>query len=131
MSYNWGPHFIVPSEMIHAFSGTVLLRESFDNELLEKELGELGCSGVPYSATNPWYFCKKGQETWTKIGESTDRERNFAVEWDTTKVKNGEYEILGLMHVTLRENGNEFVVCKKNNAKVQVKNKPGHIKAVY
>jgi hypothetical protein len=122
MSYNWGPHFIVPSDTLHAFSGTVVLRESFDNELLEKELEELGYSGIPYSATNPWYFRKRGQETWIKIGESTDRKNNFPVQWDTTKVKNGEYEIFGLMHVTLRENGNEFVICRQNSAKVQVTN---------
>ena len=37
-------------------------------------------------------------------------------------MKNGEYQILGLMHVTLRENGNEFVICRQNSAKVQVDN---------
>ncbi len=122
MSCNWGPHFIVPSDTLHSFSGSVVLRESFDNELLEKELEVLGYSGVPYSAANPWYFRKMGQETWIKIGESTERVNDFSVQWDTTKVKNGEYQILGLMHVTLRENGNEFVICRQNSVKVQVAN---------
>lgn len=122
MSYNWGPHFIVPSNSLNSFSGNVVLRESFDNELLEKELKELGYSGVPYSAANPWYFRKRGQKTWIKIGESTDRENNFSVKWDTTKVKNGEYQILGLMHVTLRAGGNEFVIFRQSSVKVQVIN---------
>ena len=122
MSNNWGPHFIVPSDTLNSFSGTVVLRESFDNELLEKELEELGYSGAPYKAANPWYFRKRDQETWIKIGESTDRENNFAVQWDTSKLKNGEYQILGSMHVTLRENGNEFVICRQNSSIVKVEN---------
>ena len=42
MSYNWGPKFIVPSEALGDDSGDVLLREEFDEDLLQKELGELG-----------------------------------------------------------------------------------------
>ena len=41
MSVNWGPHFIVPSETLRAFSGKVLLRENFDEELLKKILVEV------------------------------------------------------------------------------------------
>lgn len=73
MSYNWGPFFIVPSERIDTLSGKIVLREKFDEELLKKELGELGFSGVPFKSTNPWYFRKKNKETWIKIGESNDR----------------------------------------------------------
>ena len=122
MSYSWGPHFIVPSATLRAFSGKVLLMENFDEELLKKELEELGCSGAPFKATNPWYYRKRGSDTWIKIGESADRQSDFSVQWDTTAIKNGEYQILGLMHVTLREGGDEFVICRQNSAKVQVTN---------
>lgn len=38
MSYDWGPHFIVPSERLSSFSGVVRLREGLDEDLLYKEL---------------------------------------------------------------------------------------------
>jgi hypothetical protein len=38
MSYNWGPRYIVPSEVLRTYSGSVLLREELDEELLHKEL---------------------------------------------------------------------------------------------
>ena len=38
MSYEWGPHFIVPSEVLKSYSGNVLLREELDEDLLNKEL---------------------------------------------------------------------------------------------
>jgi hypothetical protein len=60
MSYNWGPYFIVPSETLKTFSGRFLLREKFDEELLNKELEDLGFSGAQIKATNPWYYRKKG-----------------------------------------------------------------------
>ena len=41
MSYNWGPHYIVPSEVIEKYSGAVQLRENLDENLLRKELEEL------------------------------------------------------------------------------------------
>ena len=47
MAFNWGPHFIVPSENLRAFSGKVLLRETFDEDLLKKELHDPGYGGVP------------------------------------------------------------------------------------
>jgi len=37
-------------------------------------------------------------------------------------MKNGEYHILGLMHVTVREKGGEFVIFRQNIAKVKVAN---------
>jgi hypothetical protein len=45
MSYNWGPHYIVPTEVIKTYSGSVLLREEYDEDLLYKELEELGLTG--------------------------------------------------------------------------------------
>jgi len=122
MSLNWGPHFIVPSETLRAFSGRVLLRETFDEDLLRKELLELGLSGYPLKATNPWYCRKKGTETWVKIGESSDQEQSFAVPWDTTILENGEYQVLGLMHVLVKTEGEEYIVARQNIVDVVVEN---------
>ena len=122
MSYNWGPFFIVPSEKTSMFSRRIVLREKFDEELLKKELAELGYSGVPFKATNPWYYHKKGAETWIKIGESDDRENWFSVPWDTTTVENGGYQILGQMHVLVKEKDKELVIFRQNIADVTIEN---------
>jgi len=122
MSINWGPHFIVPSETLRALSGRVLLRESFDDELLRKELEALGYSGAPFRATNPWYYRKKGSETWIKIGESADRDTNFSVPWDTTALENGEYQVLGLMHVFVKKGDTELAVARQNIVDVTIQN---------
>ena len=122
MSLNWGPHFIVPSETLRAFSGRVLLRESFDEELLKTELQGLGLAGYPLQATNPWYCRKKGTETWIKIGESSDQEQSFSVSWDTKTLENGEYQILGLMHVSVKTEDEEVIVARQNIVDVVVEN---------
>jgi len=122
MSINWGPHYIVPSETIRSFSGRVLLRENFDEELLKKELEQLGYSGVPFRATNPWYYRRKDTETWIKIGESSDQKSDFSVPWDTGELKNGEYQILGLMHVFVKKGEEEFIIARQNIMDVIVKN---------
>jgi hypothetical protein len=122
MSINWGPHFIVPSKNLVNLSGKVVLRESYDEDLLTKELTEIGFSGVPYRATNPWYYRKQKTETWIKIGESADKENWFSVPWDTTSLKNGDYQVLGLMHVFIKEGDREVVICRQNIVDVKVEN---------
>ena len=122
MSYNWGPFFIVPSEKSSTLSGRIVLREKFDEELLEKELGELGYLGVPFSATNPWYFRKMNTESWIKVGESDDRENFFSVPWDTTNLENGQYQVLGMMHVLVKEGDKESTISRQNIADVKVEN---------
>ena len=122
MSIDWGPHFIVPSETLKTFSGRVLLRETFDQDLLKQELKELGLEGAPIRATNPWYCRKRGTETWIRIGESTAKKENFPVAWDTTKLENGEYQVLGLMHVWVKNGGQELVVARENVVDVVVAN---------
>ncbi len=54
MSYDWGPHYIVPSQILKVYSGNVQLREEFDRELLLKELEELGLSVHITRVINPW-----------------------------------------------------------------------------
>jgi len=89
---------------------------------LHKELEELGITGPILRATNPWYYRKKNTDTWIKVGESADRRQNFPVRWDTTNLENGQYEILGLMHVFVRKNGEEKAITRENVVEVTVEN---------
>ena len=122
MPYGWGPHYIVPSEALNTYSGVVRLREELDDDLLKKTLDDLGLAGVVTRITNPWYFRKKGQSTWVKIGESDDRAENFPVTWNTSHLENGQYEVLGLMHVSIKKDDGEHVIAGHNVVEVTVKN---------
>ncbi|UCF91195.1 MAG: hypothetical protein JSW39_23435 [Desulfobacterales bacterium] len=122
MSYDWGPYFIVPSQAIKEYGGHVQLREQLDEDLLAKELRELRISGSIVKVTNPWYFRKKGEETWIKIGESEALADNFPVSWYTTPLENGEYEVLGLMHVFVKEGDTEHAIARQNIVNIAVKN---------
>ena len=122
MSYNWGPHYIVPSDVLKSYSGAIVLREEFDEELLHKELQALGIIGPILRITNPWYYRMKGSDTWIKIGESDDEHQNFPVRWDTTSLKNGQYEVMGLMHVFAKKDGPEVAIARQNIVEVAVEN---------
>ena len=122
MSYNWGPEFIVPSETLHRLSGIVGLREQLNEEILHKELQELEITGPVMKITNPWYYRKKNTDTWLKIGESSNREDNFWVRWDTSNLEDGQYEVLGLMHVFASDSkGNEVGIARQNIVEVTLK----------
>ena len=122
MSYNWGPHYIVPSEVIKSYSGAIQLREELDEDLLHKELEDLGITGPIVRIVNPWYYRKKDDDTWIKIGESEDRQQNFPIRWDTSSLENGQYEVFGLMHVFIRRNGDEIAIARENVVEVTVEN---------
>ena len=122
MSYNWGPNYIVPSEVLKKYSGHVLLRENYDEDLLCKELEEMDLNGPIVRINNPWYFRKKNNDTWIQIGESDDIHSNFPVMWDTTRLENGQYEILGLMHVYVKTNSMEKAIARQNIVEVTVDN---------
>jgi hypothetical protein len=122
MSYNWGPHYIVPSEVLKTYSGSVQLREKLDEELLRKELEELGLVGPILRIANPWYYRRKNTESWIKIGESEDEQENFPVRWDTTGLEKGQYEVLGLMHVFVKKDGEETAIARENVVEVTVEN---------
>jgi hypothetical protein len=124
MSYNWGPHYIVPSGVIKTYSGNVLLREEYDEALLHKELAEIGLTGRIVKVNNPWYYRKKDTDTWIQIGESQDEHRFFPVRWDTTNLENGQYEVMGLMHVFVEEkNGSRGkAIARENVVEVTVEN---------
>lgn len=122
MTINWGPHYIMPSEVIKSYSGGVRLRENLDENLLNQELAQLDLTGSITRINNPWYFRKKGTDTWILIGESDDKAENFPVSWDTTELENGQYEILGLMHVYVKENGKVTAIARQNIVEVTVEN---------
>jgi hypothetical protein len=122
MPYNWGPHYLVPSEVLKVYSGAVQLREELNEDMLHKELEEMNLSGPVVRIVNPWYYRAKKTETWIKIGESSDKAQNFPIRWDTTGLKNGQYEILGLMHVFVRTNGGETAIARENVVEVTVNN---------
>lgn len=123
MSYNWGPHYIVPSEIFKTYSGSVLLREEFDEDLLHKQLEELRFAGSIIKITNPWYYRKKNTSTWIKIGESEDRSGHFAVMWDTANLQDGQYEVMGLMHVFVRKEGKDIAIAGQNIVEVAIENR--------
>ena len=122
MPYNWGPQYIMPSEALKSYSGGVRLREELNEDLLRKELKEFGISGPIVRITNPWYYRKKNTDTWIKIGESDDRHENFPVRWDTTNLENGQYEVMGLMHVFVREGDEAKAIARENVVEVTVEN---------
>lgn len=122
MGYDWGPHYIVPSPALKSYSGIVQLREEFDENLLSKELEELGLSGPIVRVTNPWYYRMKGATTWVKVGESQNQSDRFAVSWNTRNLKNGQYEILGLMHVFVKQGNSEKVIAGENIVEVSLEN---------
>ena len=122
MSVNWGPYFIVPSELAKECSRIVVLRENFDEELLRKELKNLGLEGAVLRVMNPWYYRQKASETWVKICESALREDNFPVRWYTSRLPNGTYEVLGLMHVVIKIDDQERIIARQNIVEVTLRN---------
>jgi hypothetical protein len=122
MPFDWGPHFIVPSESLKKFSGVVRLRERLDESLLRKELEELGIPGAVIKVSNPWYYRKEGTQSWIQIGESEDKQENFPVRWDTHPLENGRYEVLGLMHVFVKKGDEQHVIARQNVVQVEIEN---------
>jgi hypothetical protein len=122
MSINWGPYFIVPSQATKEFSGIVVLRENFDEELLREELKNLGLDGAVVRVINPWYYRAKASDTWIKIGESDRKEENFPVPWDAAHLPDGTYEVLGLMHVVIKIDDQEKIIARQNIVEVTLRN---------
>lgn len=122
MSYDWGPYFIVPSETLRNFSGIIRLREQIDEDMLSKELVALNLPRTVVRISNPWYYRKKNTESWIKIGESDDKRENFPVRWDTTNLENGQYEVLGSMHVFVKQADVEKTIARQSIVEVTVAN---------
>ncbi|MBW2623769.1 MAG: hypothetical protein JRD68_12755 [Deltaproteobacteria bacterium] len=122
MSINWGPHFLVPTDALKVYSGIVRLREDLDEGQLKQELSNLDISGSITRISNPWYYRKKDEDTWIKIGESDDKQEHFPVSWDTKKLANGEYQVLGLMHVFVRTDDAEQTIARQNIVDITITN---------
>ena len=122
MSVNWGPHYIVPSEVLKSYSGTVVLREKYDSELLQQELEQMNIQGSVLEIVNPWYYRQKGDDTWIKIGESNARNNNFPTSWNTTTLKDGQYEVMGLMHVTTGSGDIQKTIARQNIVEITINN---------
>lgn len=118
----WGPQFLVPTIAIEKYSGRVVLRETCDDELLNKDIEALHISGYPIGISNAWYIRKKGGQTWIKVGESINRQLDFAVCLDSTEFKNGTYQILGFMSVKVKTKDKEIIVSRQNIADLEIKN---------
>ena len=83
---------------------------------------ELGIHGLTTRVSNPWYYRKKDTSTWIKIGESENRCESFAVAWNTSRLKRGQYEIQGLMHVFVKVGDVELAIARENVVEVTVEN---------
>jgi hypothetical protein len=121
-STGWGPQFLIPTVSINKYCGHVVLRETLDDDLLKKELMALRISGHPVGYNNAWYIRKKGIGTWMKVGESTDRKRDFAVCLDSKELRNGRYQVLGFMSIKVKTIDKEVIVSRQNIADLKVKN---------
>lgn len=92
---DWGPFVDLTADQV--LKGTVTLTESYD----EKKFREyLDSGGFPNGADHDsnWFgYRYPGAGTFVEIGVSTDRSSNFAVDFDTTAVRNGPLEIMASM----------------------------------
>ena len=122
MSLNWGPQCVVPSPLRRSYSGKVTLSESFDEDLLRQELVACEMPTEVVRVNNAWYYRRANSESWLKIGKSEDPDNGFAVEWDTSMLPNGRYEVIGLMEVVAREGITERTIAHPNTWEVVVRN---------
>ena len=112
----------MPSKLLTTLSGHVQLREFYDEELVHKELEEIGLDGSIIGASNPWYYRRKDRDTWIQIGESSDQMANFPMSWDTSRLENGDYEVLGLMHIFVRHGHLIDIIARQRIADVTIHN---------
>jgi len=119
---SWGPQFIVPCISIKKYHGCVLLRQNLDDELLKKELNAMDIPGLPAGYSNCWHIRKKGTQSWIKIGESFDRERDFCIRLNTRQFQNGFYQILGFMSVKVKSDKSELIISKQSIADFDIHN---------
>ena len=51
-----------------------------------------------------------------------DERRYFPIRWDTTVLENGQYEVMGLMHVFVKRDSEEKTIARENVVEVTVEN---------
>ncbi len=122
MAANWGPQYTVPSLLRRTFSGRITLSEALDRDLLRQELVGLDMPTDVVRVNNSWYYRRINSENWLAIGESDDGENGFAVEWDTSVLPNGRYEVIALMRVVARQGIEEKTIAHPHFTEVVVRN---------
>jgi hypothetical protein len=105
------------SPLLRTYSGTVTLRQplpwdaSRDTELAEA-----------IRVTTAWYYRSLNSENWFGVGRSADAGSEFAVEWDTTLLPNGRYEVISLLQLVTGDGYGEKTVARPIATEVVVKN---------
>ncbi len=122
MSADWGPECTVPSPLRRTYSGRITLSESLDRGLLRQELVGLDMPTNVIRINNTWYYRRVNSENWLAIGESDDGENGFPVEWDTSVLPNGRYEVIALMRVVARQGIIEKTIAHPYFTEVVVRN---------
>jgi len=89
-----------------------------------RELEMLGLSGAILKVTSPWEYRRKNTDTCMKVRESEGREENFPVKWDASTLEIGLYEVLGLMHVSVKNAKEEKTIARQKIVEVTVKSAP-------
>lgn len=121
-SVHWGPRFLVPTVMIKQYCGSIVLRETLDEELLKREMEALHIDGHVKGVNNVWYIRKRGKQTWIKVGESSNRLMDFAVRFDSTAFPDGDYQVLGFMSVRVHTEQGERIISRQNIADLKIRN---------
>ncbi len=119
---NWATHFTASSDTSRTFSGRILLREEIDEALIRRTLDQLGLMGPIVKIKNQWFIRKVGEDTWLQVGESDEKASSFPVQWDSSTVQNGDYELLEQMNVFVKAGNEQKVVSRTNTLKVAVNN---------
>lgn len=119
---NWGTHFTASSDTSRTFSGRILLREDLDEAQLRRDLDQLGLAGPIVKVMNQWYIRRVGENTWLQLGESDEKASSFPVQWDSSTVENGDYEVLEEMKVFVKAGHQQRVVARTNTMRVAVNN---------
>ena len=117
MSTNWGPYIMVSSLLNKNTSKKVTLSESLNYDLLRQELISEGYPLETTMVNNLWYHRKSNSDKWLIIGESSDIENNFSIDWDIEELELGKHQVRGLMQVIAEEDCIEKVITLGQSTK--------------
>ncbi len=118
----WGTHFTALPDTSRTLSGRVVLREELDRAQLRRDLDQLGLQGPVVRVMNQWYIRKLGHDAWLQLGEADEQDSRFVVQWNSTSVENGDYEVMEKMNVFVKAGQEQKVVSRTNTVRVAVNN---------
>jgi hypothetical protein len=105
------------SPLRRTFSGRVMLRQSLPwDASRDAEMAEA------IRVTLTWYYRSPNSENWFSIGHSADATDDFSVTWDTSRLANGRYEVIGLLQLVTGDGQGEKTVARPTVTEVVVKN---------